>query len=334
MVDEQLLLIARQIKEHMLQIGYDRAEIHLIGGEPTMLGVDFFERGIPQVRQILDGAGFSYELLLVSNLLSNDILRIARLFDRVTTSYEPVTRFPKEKLEKMWLDNYFLLRDSGLNVGVTTAITKPVIEFGAAKLLDWYLSLGIKNIHLGFFIPSGDGLVHSLQVFPEFAQTSEYLIDAAKWQMAHRDAHPDLWVNPFESMLASVASGAPLDDIVCPIVAGSMDINWDGNAVTCIEMGGQVDAPWEGNVFESSIASVAAGRKFMDSVLKARRPKSACLGCDEYQGCKGGCGVLFDYWDPTLDEDCPGFKRFIKFVRAAYESGVKPRYLEYSPVGC
>lgn len=326
---EQLLSIARQIREHMTGISYDRAEIHLIGGEPTMLGREFFEKGIPQMREILAGAGFGAELLLVSNLLCEEILPIAKLFDRVTTSYEPVTRFPKVKLEQMWVRNVKLLKDNGIDLGVTTAITKPVVQFGARRLLDWYYEQRIWQIHFGFFIPEGDGLVNLHEVFPEFHETSAFLIETGKWYLEKRDTHPDLWVNPFESMLSAIATDQPLDDIVCPIIAGSMDIHWDGSAATCLEAGGGVNPQWAGNVFETSIKEIAKGAIFMKQVMDARRPQRVCVTCDEYRNCKSGCGVLFNYWDPNLDQDCPGFKGFIKFVRSVYESGVKPRYTEY-----
>lgn len=331
---ERAVELGRKIREHMLKIGYDRAEIHFIGGEPSMLGLDWFEQVIPALRKELDGFGFSYELLLVSNLLHKDIVGMAKLFDRLTTSYEPVTRFPKQKLEDMWLDSVRQLQDSGVVVGVTTAITKPVINYGAKRLLDEYFEMGIFNIHLGFFIPSGDGLVNQKLVFPEFSQTSGYLIEAAKWQLEMRDKYPHVWVNPFESMLASITTGDSMDDIVCPIISGSMDINWDGNSVTCLEAGGELNVDWAGNVFESSVVEVASSKKFMMAVAQARRPRAECAGCDEYQSCKSGCGVLFKYWKPDVHQDCPGFKSFIKFVRGCVESGVKPRYTEYNPVGC
>ncbi|HCK18285.1 MAG TPA: radical SAM protein, partial [Thalassospira sp.] len=222
------------IAEHMAQIGYDHAEIHVIGGEPTILGLPFFEENIPVGRAALEEAAarmdkpFSFEIIMVSNLLSRDILPIANHFDRVNTSYEPETRFPKPKLEQMWRDNLALLRDNGIDVGVTTAMTKHVINYGARTLLDYHYNQGIKQIHFGFFIPSGDGLVNRDEMFPEFVETSNFLIEAANWYFERRDDDPDLFVNPVESMLSGINSGEPLDDIVCPIIAGSMDIDWNG----------------------------------------------------------------------------------------------------------
>lgn len=322
--------IFKGIAEHMRQIGYDHAEIHVIGGEPTMLGLAFFDDHIPAARAMLEDQGFSFEIIMVSNLLSNDIVPIARYFDRINTSYEPVTRFPKPKLEQMWRDNLRSLQDAGIDVGVTTAMTKPVTDIGARALLDQHYQNGIKQIHFGFFIPSGDGLTNIDDMFPPFIETSRFLIDAAEWYFERRDADPGLFVNPVESMLSSIASDEPLDDIVCPIIAGSMDIDWNGKAATCLEAGGGKTPEWLGNVVETSVSDVAQSRAFKEKVIEAAKPKKECRSCDEYRVCRSGCGVIFNYWNPETDEDCPGFKSFIKFMRNAHQTrNIQPRYGEY-----
>lgn len=335
MQDDQIVSIARGIVEHMKQLEYTHAEIHFIGGEPTMLGLDFFRRMLPETRKILSGNGFTFEILLVSNLLHNDVVEIASLFDRVSTSYEPETRFvswksePKPALEALWIDKVSKLQAAGINLGVTTAITKPVIAFGARKLLDWFYAKNIKQIHFGFFIPEGDGLVNIATVFPDFHETSEFLIECAEWYWEKRETDQNLWVNPVESMLSAIHSNEPLDDIVCPILAGSMDIHWDGNAAPCLEAGGGTNPDWAGNVFENGIAAVAQSQKFKVKVLEATKPQKICRTCDEYHVCKSGCGVLFRFWEPTLDQDCPGFKQFIKYLRKIHKQGKVPRYTEY-----
>jgi len=337
MEKENVLKIARGIAEHMPQIGYEMAEIHLIGGEPTMLGPEFFEDVIPRMREILDGNGFRYELSLVSNLIHPEILRFGKLFDRVSTSWEPVSRFPKPKLEQKWRDSLKILRDNGINVGITTSVTKPVAEMGADAVLDLlYGKEGFKNIHFGFFIPSGDGLVNRDAMFPEFHETSKFLKDAADWYMRHREADPDLYVNPPESMLAAIHTNEPMDDIVCPIIAGAMDIDWNGNAATCLEAGGNREAVWSGNVFESSVAEVAGTQSFRRDVIKAARPNKACIGCDAYDFCRSGCGVLAKHWNPETDVDCPGFKGFIDHMRELHRGGKRPKYLSYEGMrsGC
>lgn len=334
---DAVVKIAQGIADHMPGIGYDHAEIHLIGGEPTMLGAPFFEDVIPRMREALDGRGFSYELCLVSNLLHPEIVRIARLFDRVNTSWEPVSRFPKPKLEAKWRDSLAKLREAGIAAAVTTSVTKPVVERGAAEILErLHIVEGFNNIHFGFFIPSGDGLDNRDTIFPEFHETSAFLIEAAEWYLARRTTSPDLYVNPVESMLAAIHTNTPMDDIVCPIIAGSMDIDWNGNAATCLEAGGSREAKWSGNVLETSIKAVANSQSFIRDVVKAAKPHRACIGCDAYEFCRSGCGVLARHWNPEEDQDCPGFKGFIDFMRSAHMAGARPKYEEYrgKTAGC
>ena len=121
-------------------------------------------------------------------------------------------------------------------------MTKPVIEYGAAALCNRiYTELGIKQIHFGFYIESGDGRTFHDLVRPTFTATSQFLIDSANWYFERRDSDPNLYVNPAESMLSAIHRGEPLDDIVCPIISGSLDIDSSGNALTCIQAGGELD---------------------------------------------------------------------------------------------
>lgn len=340
MSSEQLMDIGKGIVEHMKKINYARAEIHIIGGEPTMLGLDFFKHAIPEFKKLVKDNDFTAEVMMVSNLLHPDIVEMCKKFDRITTSYEVESRFVslkgvyKPKLEKNWLENVKKLQEAGIEVGVTTAMTKPVIAYGAERLLNYFYDNGIKQIHFGFFIPEGDGLVNYANIMPAFSETSQFLIDSANWYLERREVDKNLWVNPFESMLSAVNSDEPLDDIVCPIISGSIDINWDGNAATCLEAGGATSPEWSGNVFEHSISTITAAEHFMKRVLEASKPQRICHTCEEYRICRSGCGVLFKFFDPVLDDECPGFKRFIKFVKEKNDNGLKPRYDKYLGKSC
>lgn len=328
----QFLKIVRDIGEHMITATNTHAEIHIIGGEPTMLGAKFYDRVMPEAYEIMReyGSAFSWEFILVSNLLSMEMMAIAPWFTKISTAYEPETRFPKPYHEKWWLTNVHKLQDGGIDVAITTCMTKPVIDFGAANLCDKiYNELGIKQMHFGFYIESGDGRVNAETVTPRFDETSNFLIDSAKWYFERRDSDPELYVNPAESMLSAIHRDEPLDDIVCPIIAGSLDIDSSGNALTCIQAGGELDAPWEGDVLATSVSDVINGDKFKRRRIQAAKPHPACVTCDEYRVCRSGCGVNFKNWDPKGDDDCPGYKSFIKFMRSQYADGLMPRHADY-----
>lgn len=353
------------IKEHMEENTHEIAEIHVIGGEPTMLGLKYFQENIPYAREILNSNDFKYKLCLVSNLLNDDILEIAKLFDHVATSYEPETRFvsakgkPKPSLERQWVRNVHTLKENGIDVSATVAMTKPVIDYGAENILNkMYYEHKIKQIHFGFFIPEGDGLDNTFEsgydldnyifkagegkenkkdsmglkkkkvsLFPDFIETSNFLIRAAEWYFKERKRDNDIHINPVESMLSGLEENKLLDDIVCPIITGSMDINWDGNVHTCLEAGGSKDPNFLSNAFEVPIKDIVHVKKFKKEVFRATKPHMYCSSCEYYKICRGGCSVLARWWDVN-DEDCPGFKKFIRFLEEKKNSGVSSRVSE------
>lgn len=326
MSEDQFISIFEKIRDHLLsdQCGdnkYSRADIHVIGGEPCMLGIDFYRRTMPVVKSILSKIPKEVSLSIVTNLLAPDTMEIVDLFDKCATSFEYDSRFPKEKLLRMWEARARQLAKSrGNEFSITTAITNPVISRGCDELLRYFVDdIGVKNIHLGFFIPSGDGLVNQLMMFPRFEETSEYLISVANWYVERKKSDKDLYINPVHSLIDSIYNDTSFDDIVCPIIPGSLDFDWNGNTVTCIEAGGEVDADWIGNVFELSITDILSSHKYLAERIKASSPKRVCASCDEYAVCRSACGVLHGFWDGA--GECPGFKKFIKHVRGLCESG-------------
>ena len=328
----QFLKIVRDIGTYMTGSESTHAEIHVVGGEPTMLGAKFYDRVMEEAHDIMRSFGdaFTWEFILVSNLLTKELMEIAPWFNKISTAYEPETRFPKPFHEKWWLSNVHALQEKGLDVAITTCMTRPVIEYGARRLCDrLYNDLGIKQMHYGFYIESGDGRKNRDTVTPGFLQTSEFLIETAKWYFERRDADAQLYVNPAESMLSAIHRGDALDDIVCPIIAGSLDIDSNGKAMTCIQEGGELDAAWEGDVLETTVADVIGSDAFKKRRIQASRPHRACMTCDEYHVCRSGCGVNFKIWDPEVDGDCPGYKRFIKYMRGLHQDGVLPRHENY-----
>lgn len=309
---------------------YSLVDIHVIGGEPTMLGLEFYQRTIPLIRDKLKTVRQQVKLSIVTNMLTDKAVEIGKLFDFVATSYEIDTRFvsakgrPLPKLEEQWVENCKRLRAEGMQANVTMAVTQQAINAGARKLLDSFFEKGFRNIHLGFFIPSGDGLTNIGTVFPAFASTSQFMIDATEWYLERRIEHPELYVNPVESMIESIYGGEPMDDIVCPIIPGSLDIDWDGETVTCIEAGGEVDMDSLGNLFTEGMQSILESRKYIRERTKAIVPKAHCMGCDEMINCQSACGILHGYWNGR--GECPGFKGFIKHIRKLVENdGILPK---------
>lgn len=314
---------------------YSLAEIHVIGGEPTMLGFDFFEKNLPKVREKLSEIPQEYRLSIVTNLVTGQAVKISNLFDMVATSYEEETRFlsktgePKPKLAEKWESNVKKMKKEGKSPTVTMAVTKQAINRGAPAILDYfYKEVGFDKMHLGFFIPSGDGLINIANVFPMFHETSNFMIEATDWYLERRLKDKDLYLNPIESMIESIYHNTSLDDIVCPIIPGSIDIDWDGETVTCIEAGGEVDMTSLGNIYETPITEILSSKAYRRERANAIITKPACRGCDELMSCQSACGVLHQYWNGR--GECPGFKSFIKYIRHQVEvNGIMPKSVIY-----
>lgn len=335
MSQDQFIEVFVQLKDFLLSDSngkqeYALADVHVIGGEPTMLGTSFYENTLPIINDILSEVQQEVKLTLVTNLLTGHAIKIARMFDNVATSYEHETRFlsktgvPKPGLEKKWLENVGILYDEGIKSTVTMAVTKQAVDFGAENLLNFFYNNKFKSMHLGFFIPSGDGLTYMDTIFPIFEETAQFMIEATDWYLARRIEDRDLYVNPVESMIESIYQNKPIDDIVCPIIPGSLDIDWDGETVTCIEAGGEVDADSLGNIYEIPVVDILKSRKYLRERTKAIIPKPYCIGCDELESCQSACGVLHSYWNG--EGECPGFKAFIKYIRyLVEEKGLLPK---------
>ncbi|EGR3310002.1 radical SAM protein [Vibrio parahaemolyticus] len=310
---------------------YLNAEVHVIGGEPSMLGEKFFKEVLPYANEKFSQISTNVKLSIVTNLLTSRAVKVAKLFDHISTSYEVNTRFIKvnhehaPELENQWIDNCKKMIADGHKLNVTMAITKQAIDLGAKNVLEYLYQIGFRGIHTGFFIPSGDGMKHITSVFPAFEETSQFLIDATEWYLEKRKVCDEIAVNPVESLINSIKFNRANDDIICPIIPGSIDIDWNGETVTCIEAGGELGFDSMGNIFDSNISTIMKSKKYRQERRKAMKVKTSCVGCDEMEQCQMACGILHDFWNG--EGECPGFKRFIKNTRRLVEvENVQPRY--------
>ncbi|RMG24708.1 MAG: radical SAM protein [Methanobacteriota archaeon] len=311
MTREQFLDVASGIARLLEKNPSRKAEIHVVGGEPTMLGQAFYDDVMPEVHRMFDGLG--REIILVSNLLRKEARNIAVFFDRVSTSWEPDTRFPKPRLEEIWKANTKDIIADGHDVSCTISMTNTVVHTEPEKILDMLLDIGIRQAHFGFFIPEGDGLVNMNNLFPEFEETSHFLIELTRvWKNTPR--FHDMIINPVASMISSLESSKISQDVVCPILTGSLDINWDGNCNSCLEAGGSLNPSYVGNVFRDGVEGVMSSRGFIKEVAWATRPKKPCVTCEYQNICRGACSVLFKHYRHGESTDCPGFKKWISWL--------------------
>lgn len=316
---------------------YSDFEIHVVGGEPTMLGLDFYKQVLPPSRTLLGDIKQEVRFSIVTNLLTEKAVEIVEMFGRASTSYEPTSRFlsfagrPKPALHRLWEANVKKTIEAGAELHSTVSITRGVVDEGAARTIEYLRSLNLKSVHLGFFIPSGDGKINAESNFPAFEETAAFLIDAFEWRLNNSD--DNFYINPIESLIRSISLKSPIDDIICPIIPGSIDIDSDGETTSCIEAGGEVDFDSLGNVFEAGLVKILSSRELRKVRAKAMSRPAECAGCKEVVYCQYACRVLHDSWDKQ--GECPGFKSFIRHVRTAVENGrATPIEISNKVTGC
>ena len=301
---------------------FSEIDLHVIGGEPTMLGEAFYEKNIRKLIEMSSRYGRKFNISIVSNLATKESLRSCMYFDSIATSYEFDSRFVSTKgrplihIQNTWLENINVLLRAGKTVNVTSAITKPATHHGAAKLLDYLYSIGFRGIHLGFFVLSGEGDLNKDTMCPTFSETSDFLIDAYEWYKNKVEIDPLLYVNPVESIIKSISTHTPNFDISCPIISGSIDIDANGDIRTCTSAGGEEGTVSFGNVFKQRIEDIYNGRLFARERALSSMPNSKCYGCHYIDICRSGCKIMQKHWDGVTE--CPGFRSFMKYVDDDY----------------
>ena len=288
-------------------------DVSVIGGEPTLRGVEWFERVLPSARALLAGSGLQHSLRLVTNLVSRDAVAIANMFDEVGTSYDPGLRFSAETLANRWRANAVALLERGIALGVDVTVTSGAIETGARDILSTLYELGFRRMHMGFFIPSGAGYMARGATWPSHRDTSMFLQAAAQWYFEkRRHGSRDLMVSPIAGLLEALRTNEPMATVLCPIASGAVSVEPNGSLRSCVAGGGERCGTWGEPAFTGTLATYVATPWYRHRAVQAISPRGACGGCDFYPVCLGGCSVLHGYWDGL--GECPGFRTLLKFL--------------------
>ena len=331
--------IATQTKETSGMIGLDDAlrvvdsacalsvrsarpvSLSIIGGEPTLLGPAWFDAFLAGVAQRATASGADLSLILVTNLATSRALSIAKCFAQVATSWDPTTRFlahdgtPRPGLETAWQRRLSALLASGVETTVTSVVTRPLIAFGAPRACEHLQSLGVPMVSFTFLVPSGDAAANAGALLPAFDETSRFLIEAGEWWLA---SDGSLAVQPIAGALSSWLGAGDSFDVVCPIVSGSLSVDFDGVSHPCLESGSG-DHTHERALWPNAVRDGLDAALRHPLVLRARLAASvghpACAPCEFRSRCRSGCGVLARHWKPDTDPDCPGFRGFHAWAR-------------------
>lgn len=283
-------------------------EIHVIGGEPTLVPIEHHRAYLDAVTEYLDGGvvhgrtvygpkdGIPHTLSLVSAIPNRRAADIGRLYPQVITSWDADARRQNQWL---WLGHINSLRTSDVDVRVAVTLSKTVLANGIERVLDYlHVDAGFKKIHLAPLIPTPN----AKDEMPLNGEISKALIASAKWAIAH----PHMMVTPYAGLLSTTT-----EELACPVRQDAINIEPDLRICSCVGKAGMSDdlPPYSGNL-TAMILSQAIQR---EKIKHARLP-AHCLKCQHRELCQGGCRIAHDHQPFDDSGECHGFSWFLDYM--------------------
>lgn len=293
------------------------ARIQVIGGEPLLLGSDFWNENIPKAKEILNRYNIKNHLKVATNLISKNIDCLL-LFDSVSTSWD-YERFPNSVVEKLWEKNVKELHNKNLKLSVEITITKKVINSSLEDLLLYFLNLGFYDIHFSQFIPrlwTDD----TKELLPKNEEVANFLIKLSELKLKYKKIYPEISINPVDTLVALLENKRmelECTDFTCPIHTGMLNIEFDGKVSGCTNDGCGGPNEFGSNLKEKELKEIYEESSIKQKIKEAKMPNKECLVCEDYDICNGGCSLVHRFWDGK--GECPSHKKFIKHIKVNIE---------------
>lgn len=274
----------------------DHLRIHWQGGEPLLMGVDYWARTLERAGALAAASGIETEQVMQTNLTLYEpaLAPLVRehLGGRLGTSFEEHDRTIGEDRDyvREWKASLDAARSDGIEVGVLTLLRPWMLGEDGGKYLDGlsrrYALSGVR-ITLPFATSNGRG------GFLDPAQAGRFLVEAYSfWEDGGGDDR--LRVKPFAFLRSLLTGTDPREHGLCFFALNCASVGLavtpEGNVTLCDNFA--TDPAWEpfGNLFESTLATV------YDGTVRARIRAavsdlicSECLECDHLALCNGGC---------------------------------------------
>ena len=312
----------------------DRHLVNFIwhGGEPLLLGQDFFKRALTLQQRFLKPRQYVINSLQTNGtLLTEDwceffkrnrftvglsidgperIHNLNRSYASGRGSYDDVTRAVE------------LLKRTGLNFGVLLVLNQNTASLTPRQIFDFMLNdLGVKAFSFLPAVPdnvpgelSGERLTTD---FFDMRRYSDFMAGIFDEWFALDD--PEIRIREIDGILRSIMGGNPQ---ACTLAGNCIGENYH------IESGGEIfhcdkyvgDPAYRvGNIITDDFESIAATEKFRDLVAGERRSQALMSACPHHAICNGGCPhdrYIARKYDATFDGRCCGQSALIEHIKA------------------
>ncbi len=283
-------------------IGDTNADVHIIGGEPTLLSMDTHKQYLLILSKLKNS-----KIMIVTALQNARAVKVAKLYQNIATSYDPNAR--TQINNDKWLKRCKELRANGNNVHICTSLSQSVISHGISTTLDEIYQFGFRSVHLAAMVPTANALEET----PDPILTSKAMIESAKWVIEKRKTtqdQDDIFVSPFDGLLQGMSN---YDGLRCPAGESCVNVEPNGQIHACVAKGAEAK-----DIDMSQMQSIEAqlsSNAYALEVAQHNRSRTECFACEFWTTCKGGCKVLANTHIAKNSVECAGFKTFLNYVK-------------------
>lgn len=293
---EQVRAILNRVEEFALSSRPRRLTILWHGGEPFLMGAQFYREVMEICSQMFERTGLEIGHIMQSNITMAtdelaDVLRDLLKNKRLGSSYDPIPdiRLLKDgsSYEEKWRAGYKKLKEHNVGVGVVYVAHKQSLG-RAAEIYHHFKDMGFEG-GLRFNPLYAAGLAREsdvLHITPE--QWGEFLVDL--WKVWNEDGR-SIRVDPFVGLSQAVEGAAAR--MSCAFsgrcTEGFTGVKCDGSVYSC---GRSMDDNLLcfGNIYDRPLADILESpnrRAFLNRIEWLQHGE--CAGCRWWSFCHGGC---------------------------------------------
>jgi sulfatase maturation enzyme AslB (radical SAM superfamily) len=283
------------------------------GGEPTEMGLDYFEEATNTINSIFSvEKGYTTKHTILTSLLTIDIATWFPFFkdkcdNHFQSSFDGLMR--GKNYVKKWEEKIILAKEYGLTVGTISVVNHELLKMGATKVIEYLSDLGVKEVS---FLPFMWNEQNDGESYDKYAPTmgawNNFMIEASKTYFHRKQTGlytPEIGQLNFimhqkdQPLMANVPGQTlfllPNGDFVLPDY----------------KKGYQEYMRVFGNILKEDFVNVLQSKERKSYLRKQvlRDNNDECLNCEHVDKC------VMEFWKKNKEnDDCFGGKKYIEWL--------------------
>ena len=304
-----------KVDEYYQKKGIDKKVIvfYWYGGEPTEMGIDYFEKATEILNRIFNKEkGYYTKHTVLTSLLTVDTDTWFPFFKKhgenhFQSSFDGLMR--GKGYVKKWEEKIIKANNFGLNIGTISVVNHELLKDGATLVMEYLSQLNIKEVS---FLPFMWNEQNNGKMYDKYAPSmnswSDFMIEASEYYFKAKQEGNHV---PEIGQLAFI-----LNQIKQPSMA-----NIAGQTLFLLPNGDFVLPDYKngyqeymrifGNILKEDFASILASKERKSYLRKQvlRDNNEECLNCDHADKC------VMEFWKKNRQvDDCFGGKRYVEWL--------------------